>query len=108
MNVSATALPTVRWKCAWIHAVLCTTEFIMYDALMAPPMPPTAKSSIARTTLENVGFAHGSLPSQSSRPLAPLARPAASIEAVIVNAVMKLGNRIHIVIIEWRNFHGAG
>ena len=26
MNVSAAALPTVRWKCAVIQAVLCTTE----------------------------------------------------------------------------------
>ncbi len=28
MKVSATAVPTVRWKCPWIHAVLWIIAFI--------------------------------------------------------------------------------
>src|SRR6266542_2940597 len=61
---------------------------------MAPPIPPTAKRIIDSATLENSGSRHGSLPIQSSRPVAPCMRPATSIDAVTVNAVMKLGNRI--------------
>ena len=28
MNVSATVVPSVTWKCPMIHAVLCTMAFI--------------------------------------------------------------------------------
>ncbi len=28
MKLSATAVPTVRWKWPWIHEVLCTMVFI--------------------------------------------------------------------------------
>jgi hypothetical protein len=47
MYESAAALPTVVWKCPWIHAVLWTTELSAYAAFTAPPNPPTRKSSIA-------------------------------------------------------------
>ena len=47
MKESAAALPTVVWKCPWIHAVLCTTELSAHAAFTAPPKPPTRKSSIA-------------------------------------------------------------
>src|SRR5216117_2212960 len=97
MNVNATALPTVKWKWPWIQAVL-----------IAPPMPPTPNNNIDSATLENSGSFHGKCGSQSSSPVAPLARPATSIDAVTVNAVTKLANRIPNVSTVWNSFHEAG
>src|SRR6266545_4220661 len=79
MKVSAAALPTVRWKWAAIHAVLCTTELSTYAALIDPPNPPTMKRS-----------------------------PASSTDETTVNAVMRLGNEIAIVLKVWKSFHPAG
>ena len=49
MMVSATAVPTVRWKWPGIHEVLCTTRFIVALAFTEPEMPPRMKPSIARS-----------------------------------------------------------
>src|SRR5215510_6689563 len=90
-----------------MNAVLCTTAFIPNDALIAPPIPPIANSIMDSAMLENSGSRHGSLPSQSSHPVAPRARPPTSIDAVTVNAVMKLGNRIANVRNVWSSFQPA-
>src|SRR6266496_1371176 len=90
-----------------MNAVLWTTAFIPNEALIAPPSPPTANKIIESATLENSGSRQGSLPSQSSSPVAPCIRPATSIEAVTVNAVTKLGNRMPNVRNVCSSFHPA-
>ena len=90
-----------------MNAVLCTTAFMPNDALIAPPIPPTANRIIDSATLENSGSRQGSLPIQSTRPVAPCIRPATSSDAVTVKAVMKLGNRIANVRNVCSSFHPA-
>jgi hypothetical protein len=107
MKVSAAALPTVRWKCAATHAVLCTTELRAYAALMAPPKPPTMKSRQASSTLETSGLPHGSARIHPKRPVPPRSRPATSSEATMVNAVTRLGNEMIMVLKVWNNFQPA-
>ena len=107
MKVSADALPTVVWKCPGIHDVLCTTAFMPNEALIAPPHPPKAKSSIEKMTLDTSGSLHGSFLIHPNNPWPPLALPATSREAMIVNAVTKLGYRIQSVLNVCSIFHSV-
>ena len=107
MNVSADALPTVVWKCPGIHDVLWMTAFIPNEALIAPPHPPMAKSSIERITLDTSGSPHGSFLIHPNSPWPPRALPAISSEAMIVNAVTKLGYRIQSVLNVCSIFHSV-
>src|SRR4026209_1320310 len=56
----------------------------------ADPVEPARGAARA----EKSGPPQGVWPIQSSQPVAPRARPATSSDAVMVNAVTKLGNRI--------------
>src|ERR1043165_10231323 len=92
MNVIATVAPSPTWKRPMIQAVLCTMEFIAYAALIAPPNPPKVNESIASATDENRGSDHqGNRPIQLNSPLAPFILPATSSDAMMVNAVTRLG-----------------
>src|ERR1044072_7045944 len=98
MKVSSAALPTVRRKCAAIHAVLCTTELSTYAALIDPPNPPPMKRTPASSTDATVGLPQGRAPIQPKRPFPPRSRPATSSEATTVNAARRLGQEIAIVL----------
>ena len=65
--------------------------FMPNEALIAPPHPPIAKSSIDRMTLDTSGSPHGNRRIQPNNPVPPRARPASSSDAMMVNAVTKLG-----------------
>src|SRR3972149_8233206 len=75
MKVRVTAVPTVRWRCPGIQAVLCTTRFTLKEALMSPPTPPKVKSSMARTCAASEGSPQGSFPNQATHPFAPRPGP---------------------------------
>src|SRR6266540_2457176 len=91
MNVSVTAVPTVRWRCPTMYAVLWTTRFMLNEALMRPPIPPPAKRIIASTCAATDGSPHGSFPNQAIQPLPPRARPPLSSDATTVKNVSRLG-----------------
>jgi hypothetical protein len=46
MMVSATAVPTVRWKWPGMNDVLCTTRFTVALAFTNPLMPPRTKPAV--------------------------------------------------------------
>src|SRR5690606_9126637 len=108
MNVSVTAVPTVRWKWPGIHVVLCTTTLRLNAAFTKPPAPPKMKEIIASACAANEGSRHGSFGIQPNQPLPPRRRPPSSSDAATVNAVSRLGTPTIIVISEWTSFHAAG
>ena len=79
MNVSVTAVPTVRCRWPGIYAVLWTTMLTLNEALIRPPTPPKAKSTMASTCAATDGSPQGSRRNQASQPRAA-ARPAADLE----------------------------
>src|SRR5258705_12664904 len=74
-----------------MYAVLCTTIFTLKDALIRPPIPPNANSTIASTCAATEGSAHGSFVNQLSHPRPPRARPAVSSEAVAMKNPIRPG-----------------
>ena len=47
MNDNVAAVPTARWKCPTMYMLLCTSRFMLCEALISPPMPPKANVSMA-------------------------------------------------------------
>ena len=91
MKLSATAEPTVRWKCPGTNMVLCTTRFTLKDALISPLTPPREKRTIPSSCAATDGSRHGRAVTQPKSPRPPRARPPISKDAKTVNAVMALG-----------------
>src|SRR5258705_3930822 len=88
-----------------MYAVLCTTMFTLKDALIRPPIPPNAKSTMARTCAATDGSDHGSFANQLIQPRPPRARPAVSSEAVTLKNVSRLGKKTAKVRSACRSFH---
>ena len=104
MKVSVTAVPTVRCRWPTIHAVLWTMRFRLYEALMSPPMPPKANSSIASTCAASDGSPHGSRANQATQPRPPRARAPLSSEATTLKNVSRLGKKTAKVRKAWTSF----
>ena len=79
MKVSATAVPTVRWKWPGTNMVLCTTRFTLNEALTRPLIPPRAKRTIASACAVKDGVAPRQRRIQPSQALAAPG-PAAGLE----------------------------
>ena len=87
--------------------MLWITAFMPNEALIAPPQPPIANSSIDRITLLTSGSPQGRRRIQPNSPVPPRSAPAISSEAMIVKAVTKLGYRINSVLNVWNSFQPA-
>ena len=87
-------VPTVRWKCPWIQAVLRNIAFIAYAALMAPPKPPSAEGDHRQRHAGEERIPPGQPSDPPESAIIAARRPASSSDAITVKAVTRLGNMI--------------